>query len=141
MSVHLLAIFAYVAATFAVQAASHFVVAAEHYAAIPFLRKEPIFALGVLSMLVQGAVFAWLFSRLPKSGRIYRDALGFALAAGAVIVSYEAFAEPAKYLAPSVMGWMLQELAAGLVQFAVYGVLLGLVYSTQRNEHGKPVAA
>lgn len=145
MRIHFLAILAYVAATFAVQATSHFLVAADHYASISFLRKEPIFALGFLSMLVQGSVFSYLFSRIPKSERIYRDAMRFALLVGTVIVSYIAFAEPAKYVAPNVARWMLQELAAGLVQFAVYGALLGLIYSKApvkaRIEHGEAISA
>lgn len=141
MRIHVLAVLAYVAATFAVQATSHFVVATEHYASIPFLRKDPIVPLGFLSMLIQGSVFSYLFSRMPKSERIYRDAMRFALLAGAVIASYIAFAEPAKVQAPSLAGWMLVELAAGLVQFSVYGALLGLVYSKARVGHGEPVSA
>jgi len=130
MARHVLAVLAYVVATFAVQATSHFVINVEHYASILFVRSEPIFVMGLASMLVQGAVFAYLFSVLPKSGRVLADAVKFALVVGLIVVSYESLAEPAKYQAPSVLRWFTIEAVAGFAQYLVYGLLLGLVYAT-----------
>ena len=45
----------YLVATFVVQATSHFAINRAHYASVTFLRAEPIFVLGILSMLLQGA--------------------------------------------------------------------------------------
>jgi len=42
-------------------------------------------------------------------------------------------AEPAKYVVPDVASWMGVELLAGLVQFTVFGVLLGFVYRRQAS--------
>src|SRR6266581_394628 len=72
MRKHLLAVLAYVVATFATQAASHFGVNAGHYAAVTYLRAQPIFALGVLSMLIQGSIMAYLYAQLPPSARASR---------------------------------------------------------------------
>jgi len=43
-------------------------------------------------------------------------------------VSYEALAEAAKYSVPSVTSWIAVEVAAGFVQFTLFGALLGWVY-------------
>src|SRR2546422_3440719 len=62
MRKHFLALLAYVVATLATQAVSHFGVNAAHYAAGTYLRAQPIFALGVLSMLIQGSIMSYLRS-------------------------------------------------------------------------------
>ena len=128
MRKHFLAVLAYVVATFATQAVSHFGVNAAHYAAVTYLRAQPIFALGVLSMLIQGTIMSYLYAQLPRSGRSIGHAVLFAWLVGSILVSYEALAEAAKYGVPSVASWIAVEVAAGFVQFTFYGVLLGLVH-------------
>ncbi len=66
MRKHFLAVLAYVVATFATQAVSHFGVNAAHYATVTYLRAQPIFALGVLSMLIQGSIMSYLYAQLPS---------------------------------------------------------------------------
>src|SRR5262249_43422531 len=98
------------------------------YASISFMRRDPIISMGIASMVIQGLAFSWMISRMPR--RAIGDAVRFALVAGSVIVSYIALGEAGKYAVPSVARWIGQEVGAGLVQFALYGVLLGLVYRT-----------
>ena len=131
MRKHLLAVLAYVVATFATQAVSHFGVNAAHYAAVTYLRVQPIFALGVLSMLIQGSIMSYLYVQLPEAGRSTGHAVLFAWLVGSMLVSYEALAEAAKYTVPSVTSWIAVEVAAGFVQFTLYGVLLGWVYGAR----------
>lgn len=128
MRKHVLSVLAYVVATFVTQAVSHFVVNADHYASLPYLRENPIFALGILSMLIQGGVLAYLYSHTNSPGRSVGDAVRFAWVAGSILVSYIALAEAAKYQVPAIAPWITVETAAGFVQFTVYGVLLGLVH-------------
>jgi len=54
--------------------------------------------------------------------------LAVAGAFGLFLVSYIALVAPAKYTVPSVSSWMMVEGLAGLVQFAIFGVLLGLIH-------------
>lgn len=115
----------YVVATFATQAASHFVINRAHYAAVGFMRPEPIFALGVSAMLLQGAILTHLYGRYARESSDWRRGWRFALLAGAFFVSYAVLAEPAKYNVPSVPSWMWVEAAAGFVQFSLFGVALG----------------
>ena len=128
MRKHLLAVLAYVVATFATQAASHFGVNAAHYAAVTYLRAQPIFVLGVLSMLIQGSIMSYLYAHLSESWQSTGHAVLFAWLVGGILVSYEALAEAAKYSVPSVTSWIAVEVAAGFVQFTLFGALLGWVY-------------
>ncbi len=71
MTKHVLAVVAYLVATFATQALSHFVLNVGHYAAVTFMRAEPIFAFGMsfltsLPGLQSSRSRAWCSS--PSSG-------------------------------------------------------------------------
>ena len=131
MTKHVLAVVAYLVATFATQALSHFVVNVGHYAAVTFMRAEPILAFGVASMVIQGTILSYLYSQMAAPRRSIGHAVGFSWLAGGVLVSYIALAEPAKYVVPDVASWIGVELLAGLVQFTAFGVLLGFVYRAQ----------
>jgi len=128
MRKHVLAVLAYVVATFGAQAVSHFGVNAAHYAAVTYLRAQPIFVLGVLSMLIQGSIMSYLYAHLSESWQSTGHAVLFAWLVGGILVSYEALAEAAKYSVPSVTSWIAVEVAAGFVQFTLFGALLGWVY-------------
>ncbi len=78
MRKHVLAVLVYVVATFATQAVSHFGVNAAHYGAVTYLRAQPVFALGILSMLIQGSVMAYLYALVPGAGRSIGHAVAFA---------------------------------------------------------------
>src|SRR5256884_7266603 len=65
MRKHVLAALGYVVATFATEARSHFGGNAAHYAAGTYLRRQPVFALAVLAMLVQGTIIAYLYRHRP----------------------------------------------------------------------------
>ena len=136
MRTHVLAVLAYVVATFATQAVSHFGVNAAHYAAVTYLRAQPVFALGVLSMLIQGSIMAYLYAQVPGAGRSIGHAVVFAWLVGGILVSYEALAEAAKYTVPAVGSWIAVELGAGLVQFTLYGALLGWVHRARVPQAG-----
>ena len=54
--------YGYVVATLLLQGTSHFALNAAHYAAVPHIRPEPLFAFGILSMLVQGAILSAVYA-------------------------------------------------------------------------------
>ena len=131
MKQHVLSVLAFVAVTFAVQAMSHFVVNTWHYASVPFVRADPIFPMGFLAMIIQGVALTYLYARLRRTGRAVSDGLKFGLVAGAFFVSFLALVEPARYVVPSIPAWIAVEGLAGLVQFSIYGILLGLIHGTR----------
>ena len=133
MKQHALSVLAFVAVTFAVQAMSHFVVNTWHYTSVSFVRADPIFPMGFLAMIIQGSALTYLYVRMQQTGRAARDGLKFGLIAGAFFVSFQALVEPARYVVPSIPAWIAVEGLAGLVQFSIYGVLLGLIHGTREE--------
>ncbi len=128
-----LAILAFVVASFAVQATSHFALSAEHYAAVGFMRDEPIMVLGIFTMLMQGVILAYLYTFFYRGGAPLLRGLKYGLLMGVFLGSYIVLVEPAKYIVPSIRGWMIVEGLASLVQFSLYGVLVGLIYDRFRK--------
>ena len=128
MKKHALAVLAYGVATFVTQALSHFVVNKSHYAGVAYLRPDPIFPLGVAAMLIQGSILSYLYVRLGDQQRSFRHAVSFGWVTGGFLVSYIALTEAAKYAVPAIGSWIAVEATAGLAQFTLYGLLLGLVY-------------
>jgi hypothetical protein len=125
---HLLAVVGYVVATFLVQGLSHFVVFKSHYDSISFAAAQPVFALGLLSMVIQGSVLSFVFVNSKFSERGLAGAVLLGWLFGAFLVSYEAFAEAAKYTVPDMMSWALIEVASGAVQYTLVGLALGLAH-------------
>lgn len=83
-------------------------------------------------MLVQGIVMAWIFPRLGGAG--LRHALCFAWLMGAFLVSYIALGEAGKYAVPAIGSWLAVEFVTGLLQFTLFGLVLGLVYRRAPRE-------
>jgi branched-subunit amino acid transport protein AzlD len=129
MKRHLVSTLGYIVATFAVQAASHFCLNRGHYAAVSFMRPDPIFALGILSMVLQGGILSFLYASCVRESPTWKNGLGFGLLAGVFFVSYPALAEPAKYQVPAVGTWMAVEGVVGLIQFSIFGLLVGWIHS------------
>mgnify|MGYP003494741074 CR=1 FL=1 len=128
MFAHLLSVLGYVVCTFAVQGTSHVVVNKAHYAAIPLLRAEPIVAMGISSMVIQGAVLTFLYSRSDLAERGLIGALVAAWAVGLVIVSYIALAEYGKYNLAGFASWATVEVTVGVIQFTLIGIALWLAH-------------
>jgi len=128
MKRHVFSVLGYICATFLTQGLSHFLIFSAHYGAIPILRQQPKFVLGLSSMVIQGAILTFVFtgSRFD-TGRLI-DALALAWSFGAFLVSYIALAEPGKYDVPSALSWFLVEAGVGLAQYTLIGVLYWLAH-------------
>lgn len=133
MKAHVLAVIGYIVATLATQATSHFGINAAHYAAVSYIKPEPIFPLGLLSMVLQGAVLSYVFARSRYADRSLFDAIKVSWLFGLFLVSYIALAEAAKYAVPSVPSWIAVEVIVGFIQFTLIGVLLGLAHRACRQ--------
>ncbi|HJU75184.1 MAG TPA: hypothetical protein VJ717_15690 [Gemmatimonadaceae bacterium] len=127
----ILTVLAYMLSTFAVQGASHFAINADHFAGISIMREEPIVPMGLLSMMIQGLVFAFLFPAFNRGTNSIRNGVVFSWTLGAFLASYIVLGEAGKYAIPSIPAWIAVELSAAAVQFTLFGVLLGLVHRRQ----------
>ena len=131
-----LTVLAYVVTSFGVQGASHFAINAGHYAAIPILRAEPIIAMGLVSMLIQGVIFALLFPAFQRGSGVVWDGVKFSWALGGFLASYVVLGEAGKYAIPSIASWIAVEGSVAFVQYTLFGVLLGLIHR-HRAEAGE----
>lgn len=128
MTKHLLSVLAFMLVSFGVQGLSHFVINQDHYAGIFFMRDEPIIALGLLAMILQGSTMTLALARSVPRQATVRDGLTVSLAFGLFLTAYIALAAPAKYAVPSISVWIGVEGLASLIQFSVFGVFLGLIH-------------
>ena len=119
---------AYVLISFAVQGTSHFAINADHYAAIPIMRPEPMIALGITSMVIQGFIFGWLYPVYANGASTLRKSIGFSWLIGGFLASYIVLGEVGKYAIPSVSSWIAVEAGAAFAQYTLFGVCLGLIH-------------
>ncbi len=130
MIAHVATVVGYVAATLLVQGTSHFVVNAGHYAGVAHIRAEPVFALGIASMVIQGSILSAVYAR-RRSDRPWA-ALGLAWAFGGFLLSYMALAEAGKYTVPDPASWIAVETVAAAIQYSLIGAVLWLAHRTWR---------
>ncbi len=129
-----LTVLAFMVASFGVQALSHFVINTSHYAGISIMRAEPVISMGILAMIVQGAILGVLFPRVTLGGSVKRNAMVFSLVMGLFLAIYIAVVEPSKYSVPSISSWVIVEATASFVQFVVFGILLGMIHQHPGNK-------
>jgi hypothetical protein len=107
----------------------HLVLFEQKYRALQIYRDEPVIAFGLASMVIQGAIFSWLFPRVMRgSGSVIKDGLRYGLGAGVLSWSFTTLAVAAKNVMVSVPDYVLLETAFTILQFAVVGPLIALAY-------------
>ena len=124
-----LAVVAYIVVTFAVAASWHLVLFKDLYDQLAiFTRKEPLIPLGVVSIVAQGLILAYLYPALYKGGSPAKEGLKFGVLIGALMATVAVFAEAGKQNVSSLSTWLVFETAYYLLQFGVLGVIIGLIY-------------
>ncbi|MCF6257015.1 MAG: DUF1761 domain-containing protein [Gammaproteobacteria bacterium] len=93
-----------------------------------YTRTEPSIPLGMLSMLVQGVVIAYLYPYYYKSGNPILQGIKFSLILGTVVYSVMGFAMAAKIDINPISSYLVYSAVFQLVQFILTGAALGLIY-------------
>lgn len=121
---------AYVLPTFPIAFVWHLVLFEQKYKALQIYRDEPVIALGLGSMLIQGAIFSWLFPRVfvQRDGLFLKDGLLYGLGMGLLSWSFTTLAVAAKNIMVSVPDFVLLETAFTILQFIIVGPLIALAY-------------
>jgi hypothetical protein len=120
---------AYIVPSFPIAYIWHLVAFAPAYHALAIYRDDVIIPFGLLSMLVQGAAFSFVYPRVfPDRGRVVRNGLLYGGALALLSWSFTTLAVAAKNLMSSVPTYMMLETGFTLVQFAVVGPLIALAY-------------
>ena len=126
---HVLSVLAFMLASFAAQGLSHFVINAAHFASIDHLRAEPIIPMGLAAMVVQGLIMSVALHQWRGRTARLVDGIIVAGAFGLFLVAYIALVEPAKYTVPNIPTWIGIEAGMGVIQFTLFGLLLGVIHA------------
>lgn len=121
---------AYVIPTFPIAFVWHLVLFEQRYHALGIYRHEPIIAFGLGSMIIQGAIFSWLFPSVfaRGGGSFLRDGLLYGFGAGLLSWSFTTLAVAAKNVMTSVPDYVLLETSFTVLQFVIVGPLIALAY-------------
>jgi hypothetical protein len=101
------------------------------YDRLELFRAEVIIPLGLLSMVMQGLFFAWVFPILFPGPNWVMNGLQFALIFGLLGWSFMVAPVAAKYRMASVRDFIVIETAFLLIQFLLTGLLIAFVYHPQ----------
>jgi hypothetical protein len=124
--------FAYLVITFALGFIWHLVVFKDLYRRLAIYTRldEPIIPLGLLSMLIQGAVLAYLYPHIVDIQGSVIDGITFSLLMGLFIASSAVIAEAGKQRVTSLRIWFVVESLYYLIQFSLAGLAISLIYAT-----------
>jgi len=92
-----------------------------------FTREKPIIPLGLLSMLIQGLVIAWLYPRVRLEGKPVVRGLVFGLMMGLFMGSNAVLAEAGKNEVGSIPTWIVVEGLFYIIWPAVIGILVAQI--------------
>ena len=123
-----LGILAYVVPTFALGFAWHLILFDQYYKALAIYRSDIIIPLGFISMLMQAAIFAWIYKETFArwNAPLLSRALLYAALGGALSWSFTTIAVAAKNVMTSVPDYLVIETAYTLVQWTMVGPLSAL---------------
>jgi hypothetical protein len=123
-----LAVLAYVVPLFPLGYVWHLKTFKPVYDRLEMFRPEVIIPLGLLSMVLQGLVFAWVFPKLFTNPNWVMNGLMFALIFGVLGWSFMVAPVAAKYRMTSVRDFIAIETAFLVIQFVLTGLLIAFVY-------------
>jgi hypothetical protein len=124
-----LAALAYAVVTFPLAYVWHLVALPDLYFRLgAFGRQEPIIALGLITILVQGALFAVFYPRFRDGERWVRDGLRFGFFAGVFLWSTQVVAAAAKHPIEPISTWIAIETLYVAVQFTLVGLVFGWIH-------------
>ena len=96
----------------------------------PFMRAEPIIPLGMLSMIIQGAVLGYLYPMYyaKKGGSPIKAGITFTIIAGLLIYTVMGLTTVAKYEVTDSGQFLLLHTIFQTIQLVLAGAAIGLIY-------------
>ena len=119
------AVLAYVVPTFALGFVWHLVLFEHYYAALTIYRSDIIIPLGLLSMLIQSVLFAFIYERAfaHQNGTLLSRGLSYGIFGAVLSWSFTTLAVGAKNIMTSVPDYLIIETAFTAVQWMLVGPL------------------
>lgn len=130
-----IAILAYLVPTFALGFVWHLVLFEQAYANLHIYRADIIIPFGFLSMLIQGGLFAWIYSQaFAKATMSFGSRVVAYGALGAVLSwSFTTLAVAAKNVMSSVPNYLIIETGYTVVQWVMVAPLTAWVFAQRRK--------
>jgi hypothetical protein len=138
MKIFILGVLAYAVPTFTLGFAWHLVLFDQYYDTLAIYRDDIIIPFGLLSILIQGVIFTWIYEQTfaKQNGAFWSRALVYATLGAALSWSFTTLAVAAKNIMASVPDYLMIETAFTVVQWIMVGPLTALAFrnSSRRYE-------
>ena len=132
---YLLAVLAYLVPTFALGFVWHLVLFESYYDALAIYRRDIIVPFGFLSMLIQAAIFAWVYEKVfaHQHRGLASRALTYGVAGAVLSWSFTTLAVAAKNVMASVADYLVIETAFTVVQWIMVAPLTAVACAQWRG--------
>jgi hypothetical protein len=132
---YLLAVLAYLVPTFALGFVWHLVLFESYYDALAIYRHDIIIPFGFLSMLIQAAIFAWIYQKAfaHQDGTLVSRAWPYGVVGAVLSWSFTTLAVAAKNVMASVPSYVLIETAFTIAQWIMVAPLTALACAQWRR--------
>ncbi len=124
---------AYTLVTFPLAVTWHVILFEEKYKAFGYFEGEPSFALGLLTIIIQGFLLSFLFPFVKLTGSAIVKGLKFSAVIGIFFWSSHVLAFVAKQVLENSLAFILMETFYLVLQFGIYGILIGIIYKNVSN--------
>ena len=140
MKRYVVSVLAYLVPTFTLGYVWHLILFQSYYEALTIYRQDIIIPFGFLSILIQGAIFAWMYGKAfaGAGGSVLSRTLRYGAVCAALSWTFTTLAVSAKHVMASVPDYLLIETAFTIAQWALVAPLT--VLSTQSHDVGRRVA-
>jgi hypothetical protein len=149
MKRYVVSVLAYLVPTFILGYVWHLILFQSYYEALAIYRQDVIIPFGFLSMLIQAAIFAWIYGKAfaGAGGRVLTRTLRYGGVCAALSWSFTTLAVSAKNVMASVPDYLLVETAFTIVQWTLVAPLTVLSMQSPNGKrrvagtHKTPIAA
>ena len=122
---------AYTLVTFPLAVVWHVILFTDSYTAFGYFEGEPNFLLGLLTIVIQGFVLSFLYPYVNFRGSAIVRGLKFSTVVGVFFWTSHVLAFIAKQVVESSVSYALMESFYLILQFGIYGLLIGLIYNKE----------
>ncbi len=100
----------------------------KQYENFGYFEGEPNVLLGLATIVIQGAVLAWIYPMFQSGSHGFTQAFQFAALMGLFFWTVHVLALVAKQNVPNARGFVLMETGYLIVQFGLFALALGFIY-------------
>ncbi len=124
-----LGVLAYALVTFPLAIIWHLVIFKEQYLSFSYIEGEPNFLLGLVTIIIQGFILSFLYPFVAFHGKGIVRGLKYSLLIGLFFWTSHVLAFVAKQDISNTMLFIIMESFYLLLQFGIFGILIGLIYN------------